>query len=260
MPAWCSLPSQGGANRTWVLLPAVLQVVAAACQLLVAVNQPLPLASCAQVLDFLWDQITYQQAPAAAIAAADTAATAMHDRHTNRPESTATAANRVHLPGAAYYAVTLWCLSQHEQQQQQLLLDGRWSQLLCWLVAPALHRIKRAVAAGARRRASAVGYDEGAAIGHTLIFATVPRLQLQVLQQPGTGAAAATNAPNAAGNSSKRATEAANIVRLCVQSCWLLMQQEAKMRLLAAELPADLKAVYAKGACSYWAMEVEAPR
>jgi hypothetical protein len=49
-------------------------------------------------------------------------------------------------------------------------------------------------------------------------------------------------------------------MQLCVQSCWLLLQQEGCMRRMAAELPAELSAVYAEGRSSWWALELEKPR
>eukprot|EP00878_Enallax_costatus_P021737 GHUV01023028.1.p1 GENE.GHUV01023028.1~~GHUV01023028.1.p1 ORF type:complete len:1098 (+),score=401.30 GHUV01023028.1:560-3853(+) len=234
-------------------------VVAAACQYLVAVNQPLPLESCAQVLDFLWDQMSQQPATAARPSSA-----------TAGRQASKADASRVNMPGAPYYAGTLWCLAQHEPLQQQLLLDGRWSQLLSWLVAPALQRLKRAVAAGNRQKTTAADGEEGSHVGPAAAVMSVPPLQLQALQQPAVtsgsyiAGSTATSTLNVGVNgntssSSKRAAEAAGILRLCLQSNWLPLQQEAKLRRLAAELPADLKAVYAKGKSSYWAMEINAP-
>lgn len=238
------------------------QVVAAACQYLVAVNQPLPVESCAQVLDFLWDQMSHQSAVAATSTAKPSPAA------TGMPTSKADA-GRVSMPAAQYYAATVWCLSQHEPLQQQLLLDGRWSQMLSWLVSPALHRLKKAIAAGNRHKASATDLSEGSPGGPAAAITAVPRLQLQALQnsaqapssdRAGSSATSTWKSGISTSSSNKRANEAAGILQLCLQADYLLLQQESKLRRLAAELPADLKAVYAKGRSSYWAMEINAPR
>lgn len=291
----------------------LLQVVAAACHLLVAVNTPLPPNSCAQVLEFVYRQCLSPSTSAVIVNTATTAGGASSkttgcpadllpastksspeltvellscrtDNSTASPElvictvgtdaamasqagvssrldmsgATSSTFNHSSQPNAPCYAATLWGLSQHEVQQQQLVLDGRWSRLLESLVVPALYRVKRAAALNTRRTASAVGYGDSSQPDRLAApAAVVPRLPLQHLHLHST----LTSNPqtvatsDAAGScSNKRAVEAAGVLQLCLQSCWLILQQEAKLRALACEIPPDLKALYVKGQNTFWAM------
>jgi hypothetical protein len=261
-----------------------VQVVAAACQLLVAVNAPLEPASCADVLDFLWDQLTQKPPVTTAGAAVETAD--QHDNSAltagNRPAGSSTNSSNAALPAAPHYAAVIWCLAQQPQHQQQLLLDGRWAQMFELLIKPSLHRIKRAAAASSRASTSSGGYATVSGSGSSVLL---PRLQLQkvpgvqgfssvrsAVSEAGSmngvayaagsagGGSCFSSSTGSTGSSSKRAAEAARVLQLCLQSCWLLLQQEACMRQIAAELPADLRGVYAKGRSSWWALELEKPR
>jgi hypothetical protein len=258
-----------------VSFACVCQVIASACQLLVAVNKPLDPVSCAHVLDFLWDQLTHKSSAAAAACAGQHASSASLTGASN----SGTAA----LPAAAtHYAAAIWCLAQQPQHQQQLLLDGRWAQMLDLLAKPSLHRVKRAATASSRACTSSAGCATVSASGSSVVL---PRLQLQrvpgvqgfssvrsAISEGGSNSGAAYAAGGAAGGScfssgagsspgsSKRAAEAVRVLELCLQSCWLLLQQEACMRQMAAELPAELCAVYAKGRSSWWALELDKPR
>jgi hypothetical protein len=262
------------------LLPLFRQVVASACQLLVAVNTPLDPVSCAHVLDFLWDQLTHRSsAPAAASAGQHASSASLTGGHTAGASASGSAA----LPAAApHYAAVIWCLAQQPQHHQQLLLDGRWAQMLDLLAKPSLHRVKRAATANSRACTSSGGNPTVSASGSSVLL---PRLQLQrvpgvqgvssvrsAISEAGSNSGAAYAAGTAAGGScfssgagssagsSKRAAEAVRVLQLCLQSCWLLLQQEGCMRQMAAELPAELSAVYAKGRSSWWALELDKPR
>jgi hypothetical protein len=266
-------------GRHWFCVLPCRQVVAAACQLLVAVNMPLDPVSCAHVLDYLWDQLTHKSSAAAAPEGQHTSSASLTGGHAAGTSNSGSAA----LPAAApHHAATIWCLAQQPQHQQQLLLDGRWAQMLDLLAKPSLHRVKRAATASSRACTSSGGCAIVSASGSSVVL---PRLQLQrvpgvqgfssvrsAVSDTGSNSGAAYAAGSTAGGScfssgagssagsSKRAAEAVRMLQLCLQSCWLLLQQEACMRQMAAELPAELSAVYAKGRSSWWALEMDKPR
>jgi hypothetical protein len=263
-------------TRWHVCVASVRQVVASACQLLVAVNQPLDPVSCAHVLDFLWDQLTRTSSAAAVACAGQHASSAsLTGGHTVGASNNGSAALTAAAP---HYAAAIWCLAQQPQHQQQLLLDGRWAQMLDLLAKPCLHRVKRAATASSRACTSSGGNATVSASGSSVLL---PRLQLHrvagvqgfssvrsAISEAGSSSGAAcaaggscfSSGAGSSAGSSKRAAEAVRVLQLCLQSCWLLLQQEACMRQMAAELPADLRAVYAKGRSSWWALELDKPR
>lgn len=247
-----------------------MQVVAAACQMLVAVNQPLAPLSCAHILDYLWNQLTHQPEVAAKLTAQQAIVTLVTGNHSQGATS----------PSALHYAASIWCLVQHPQHQQQLLIDGRWAELLEALVQPSIHRVRKALSANSRACSATGSTAAGPNLSGSGLAANVPRLQLQILQDGQGCSSSAQSTLDAAmampatascvgscfssgngstGQSSRRAFEAVRILHLCLQSCWLLLQQEGSMRQMAAEVPPELTAVYAKGKASWWALELDTP-
>lgn len=235
----------------------LLQVVAAAVQLMVSINVPLPAATCTAVLDYLSQQLEASTGAA----------------HMGRPSISEGGSHGTCLwTDLPHHTATLWCLTQHCSNRLLLLQDGRWAELLQRCMHPACQRLRR-YAAGTRRKVSGWGSASGASAATaatSTTSGTVPRLPLQQVLEPGWSAACSSSgsgttavADSSSGSNSghvKRTAEAVRVVRCCLQSCWLLLHQDVCQRRLDEELPPGADAVYVRGRSSWWCAGVQPPR
>jgi hypothetical protein len=265
-----------------------MQVIAAAVQWLVAVNEPLSPVTCCAVLDYLSQQLLTdadgkQEVGTPAVTGGCGATYSLSSVWLQLPHHTA----------------TLWCLAQKQQHRLLMLQDGRWAQLLAHCVPSACHRLRRqassatmaaaptalirdpaecgrpsspvpasaAVADAPEKHALPTKHPAAAANAGKKANAEqhVPLLPLQhMLQntQHGLSNCTAGHAcPSAASDTnssaSRRASAAVRALHMSLQTCWLLLQQDGAHRKLYEELPAEVDAVYALGASSWWSLPAQ---
>jgi hypothetical protein len=255
---------------------ACMGAVAAACQLLAAVDEPLDPESVGVILKLLeWHCSSALASPASPPAALDPGP--QNGSEAGQPAAKAegqeAARRQLPLATATRCMATLWALAQHAQHRCVIASARGWAVLLECAMEPTLARLERAPSprlqpAGRRGGVHASGCDNSSCSGcstggYGCGCTAVPRLQLGAIDGGTHSHATAASAGSAgneetpgSGRSAHTGDAALQAAILGVRAAWLLLQGAVVQRSVSLGLPPAADTLYQGSPSGWWGMQL----